>query len=75
MYCAIVGDAATAPELRIVVVAGVTADIVQTPAPMLITWIVVPVAYATDAFVGILNVLALAFDTVLKAPAQAATVA
>jgi len=44
LYCARVGDAAVAPALNTVVVPGVTALIVQTPAPIFNTVITVPTA-------------------------------
>jgi hypothetical protein len=62
LYCARVGAAATAPAERIVVVPEVTALIVQTPAPMLMMLSTVPIGKAVVAFVGILKVLAEAFD-------------
>jgi hypothetical protein len=60
LYCARVGDAATAPALRTVVVPDVTAEIVQVPAPMLRTVITVPIGNATEALVGILKAIAVA---------------
>jgi len=60
LYCASVGEAATAPADRTVVVPGVTAEIVQVPAPMFKTVIAVPIGNATDALVGILNAIAVA---------------
>ena len=63
-YWARVGDAATAPALRTVVVPGVTADNVQTPTPMFMTVMTVPMGWATLAFVGSLKVLAEALDIV-----------
>ena len=60
LYCARVGEAAVAPAERIVVVAGVTALIVQVPAPMLRTVMAVPTGKATDALVGSLKAMAVA---------------
>jgi hypothetical protein len=54
LYCARVGEAATVPADKIVVVPGVTAEIVQAPTPMLRIVRTVPIGNATDAFVGIL---------------------
>jgi hypothetical protein len=54
LYCAIVGAAGVAPAERIVVVPEVTAEIVQTPAPMLRMFRTVPIGNATEALVGIL---------------------
>jgi hypothetical protein len=62
LYCASVGAAATAPAERIVVVPEVTALIVQMPTPMLMMLSTVPIGKAVVAFVGILKVLAEAFD-------------
>jgi hypothetical protein len=58
LYCPRVGEAAVAPADNTVVVPGVTAEIVHSPAPMLRTVITVPIGCATDAFVGILKALA-----------------
>ena len=63
LYCARVGDAAVAPADKTVVVPDVTAEIVQVPAPLLRTVITVPTGKATDAFVGILNAIAVALFT------------
>jgi hypothetical protein len=60
LYCARVGDAAVAPADNTVVVPGVTALIVQLPAPILSIVIAVPIGNATDALVGILNAIAVA---------------
>ena len=46
--------------LRTVVVPGVTAEIVQTPTPILRTVITVPIGNATDALVGIWKAIAVA---------------
>jgi hypothetical protein len=54
LYCARVGEAATAPAERIVVVPGVTAEIVHVPAPILRIVKTVPTGNATEALVGIL---------------------
>ena len=67
LYCAMVGEAAVAPAERIVVVAGVTALIVQVPAPMLRTVMAVPTVKATEALVGILNAMAVALFMSCKA--------
>jgi len=55
-----VGLAAVAPAERIIVVAGVVADIVQVPTPIFRTVITVPTAKATEALVGILKATAVA---------------
>jgi hypothetical protein len=60
LYCAMVGEAAVAPAERIVVVPGVTALIVQIPAPIFNIVNAVPIGKATDALVGILNAIAVA---------------
>jgi hypothetical protein len=60
LYCARVGLAAVAPADKTVVVAGVTAEIVQVPAPMLRTVIAVPTGKATEALVGSLKAMAVA---------------
>jgi hypothetical protein len=57
LYCANVGAAAVAPAERTVVVPDVTAEIVQTPTPMLRTVMTVPIGCATEALVGILIAL------------------
>jgi hypothetical protein len=66
LYCARVGAAAVAPAERIVVVPLVTAEIVQTPAPMFRTVITVPIGCATLALVGILIAFAEALLWVIK---------
>ena len=58
LYCETVGEAATAPALRTVVVPDVTALIVQVPAPLFNTVMQVPTGNATEALVGILNATA-----------------
>jgi hypothetical protein len=60
LYCAKVGEAATAPAERTVVVPEVTAEIVTAPAPLLRIVIAVPTGNATEAFVGILKATAVA---------------
>jgi hypothetical protein len=60
LYCAKVGEAATAPAERTVVVPEVTAEIVQVPAPIFKTVRAVPTGKATEAFVGILKAIAVA---------------
>jgi hypothetical protein len=60
LYCVRVGDAGTAPALNTVVVPGVSALIVYTPAPIFTTVNAVPIGNATDASVGILNATAVA---------------
>jgi hypothetical protein len=60
LCCPRVGDALTAPALVTVVVPGVTADMVQVPAPMLRTVMAVPTGKATLALVGILKAIAVA---------------
>jgi hypothetical protein len=60
LYCARVGDAAVAPADKTVVVPGVTAEIVQAPAPMLRMLRTVPTGNATEALVGILYAIAVA---------------
>jgi hypothetical protein len=60
LYCARVGEAAVAPELKTVVVPGVVAEIVQVPTPMFRTVITVPISNATEASVGILKAIAVA---------------
>jgi hypothetical protein len=66
LYCARVGAAATALALRTVVVPDVTAEIVQTPTPMLRTVITVPIGKATDALVGILKAIAVALSMISR---------
>jgi len=58
LYCAKVGDAATAPALSTVVVPGVTAEIVVTPTPIDKTVSTVPIGNAVVALVGILKAIA-----------------
>jgi len=53
LYCPRVGDAATAPADRTVVVPGVTALIVHKPAPLFNTVMTVPTGIAAVALVGI----------------------
>jgi hypothetical protein len=60
LYCANVGEAATAPAERTVVVPEVVAEIVQEPAPLLRIVMAVPTGNATEAFVGILKAIAVA---------------
>jgi hypothetical protein len=60
LYCARVGEAATAPALSTVVVPGVTAEIVVVPTPTDKTVRTVPIGKAVVAFVGILNAMAVA---------------
>jgi hypothetical protein len=60
LYCPRVGLAAVAPADKTVVVAGVTAEIVQVPAPLLRTVIAVPIGKATEALVGSLKAMAVA---------------
>jgi hypothetical protein len=60
LYCARVGDAATAPADRIVVVPDVTAEIVQVPAPLLRTVMTDPIGIAAVALVGIFKAMAVA---------------
>ncbi len=55
LYCAKVGEAATAPAERTVVVPEVTAEIVTSPAPLLRIVMAVPTGNATEALVGILK--------------------
>jgi hypothetical protein len=64
LYCPRVGAAAVPPAERIVVVPLVTAEIVQSPAPMFMTVITVPIGCSTEALVGILKALAAALDIV-----------
>jgi len=64
LYCPKVGDAATEPAERTVVVPGVTADNVHVPAPMFRTVITVPIGKATDALVGILKAMAVALSII-----------
>jgi hypothetical protein len=60
LYCANVGEAAVVPADKTVVVPEVTALIVQVPAPLFKIVIAVPIGNATEAFVGILNAIAVA---------------
>jgi hypothetical protein len=60
LYCARVGEAATAPVERTVVVPDVTAEIVQSPAPLLRIVITDPTGIAAVALVGILSATAVA---------------
>jgi hypothetical protein len=66
LYCARVGDAAVAPADKTVVVPDVTALIVQVPAPLFNTVMTVPTGKATEAFVGILNAMAVALFIGIK---------
>jgi hypothetical protein len=58
LYCARVGEAATDPADRTVVVPEVTALIVQVPAPLFKIVITVPTGIAAVAFVGIFRATA-----------------
>jgi hypothetical protein len=58
LYCARVGEAATAPDERTVVVPEVTAEIVQSPAPLLRIVMTDPTGIAAVALVGILSATA-----------------
>lgn len=60
LYCAMVGAAATAPAERTVVVPDVTAEIVQTPTPLLRIVMHEPTGIAAVAFVGIFKAIAVA---------------
>jgi len=66
LYCASVGDAAVAPADKTVVVPLVTAEIVQSPAPILSNVITDPIGIAAVALVGILIALADALLCVIK---------
>ena len=55
LYCARVGEAATAPADRTVVVPEVTALIVQSPAPLFNTVMTVPTGIAAVALEGIFS--------------------
>jgi hypothetical protein len=59
-FCARVGEADTAPAERTVVVPDVTAEIVQSPAPLLRIVITDPTGIAAVALVGILSATAVA---------------
>jgi hypothetical protein len=66
LYCARVGDAATAPADRTVVVPGVTALIVQSPTPLFNTVMTDPTGIAALAFVGNLKATAVALFMQIK---------
>ena len=58
LYWDKVGEAATAPADKIVVVPGVTALIVTNPAPLFNTVMTVPTGIAAEALVGIFRATA-----------------
>jgi hypothetical protein len=60
LYWARVGEAATAPADSIVVVPDVTAEIVQSPAPLLRIVMTEPTGIAAVALVGMLRATAVA---------------
>jgi hypothetical protein len=60
LYCARVGEAATAPADRTVVVPEVTAEMVQRPTPSLRIVIHEPTGIAAVALVGIFKAIAVA---------------
>ena len=60
LFCPKVGEAATAPADKTVVVPEVTAEIVQVPAPLLRIVITDPTGIAAVVLVGILSATAVA---------------
>jgi hypothetical protein len=60
LYCPRVGEAGNVPADRTVVVPEVTAEIVQSPAPLLRIVITDPTGIAAVALVGILSATAVA---------------
>ena len=66
LYCARVGDAATAPAERTVVVPEVVALIVTNPAPLFNTVMTVPISIAAVALVGMFKATAVALSIGIK---------